>query len=178
MFVSDNTYKRWIRAFSWATHQINSTSSPQKGLMGLCVPLLRGLHFSLFKIRLFNRSQTSEITLFSSDLWQGSCCSLQHPSLSKSNHTSLLFPSPCPVGFHSTSHHLWSPTHNVFYSFYLYMPFPSHFRQLFHHTVLHKDQAVLNRYLNFSFRVSVMRHWALTVSRAKRIHLLWVKWTI
>lgn len=64
-----STHKRdGLGLFSCATHQINSTTSlPKNALMGLHVPLLPGLLFPLFKIRLFNKSLTSEITPFASD---------------------------------------------------------------------------------------------------------------
>lgn len=90
-----STHKRWIRAFSCATHQINSTTSlPKNALMGMHVPLLPGLLLPLFKIRLFNKSLTSEITPFASDPCYVSRCSLNICSLSKSTQSSLLLLAP------------------------------------------------------------------------------------
>lgn len=59
--------------------------------------------------------------------------------------------SPPPVGLHSTSHSLWSTTHNSFSPLYFSVPFPWHFfQQLSPHAAPQQEQATLNHPLNFS----------------------------
>lgn len=53
------------------------------------------------------------------------------------------------------------------------MPFPSHFQQLSPHAVLHKDPAILNHHLNFSFTASGHETLSITVSRAKGTQFPW-----